>query len=176
MSRFAGRLFCTGFRQAEGRLFSVTNSFTLLKSVRDSMRGIAALVSLLGDDRERIAAYEQQFPAAASWMLAVREMKSASLLVLYRGTGNGRMGARSARVHRFSILIRSGKDASIADLWQALIDGVPSGGVVKWWDSIHEDVVMVQEPELEMRTMAISETAFLDYWEATFELVEKFSG
>lgn len=147
----------------------MTNPFTLRDAVVDRLRAISALVELCGNDEANIVGYNHQWPESTSWMAALRQHRAGGIMVLYRGTSIGRWGRIPSRQHNFSLLIRDGAEASIADVWVAIIDGgFRSAGI----PGIHPNVEMVQDPTFELRTMAVTDTAFLDYWEAPFALTE----
>lgn len=151
----------------------MTNPTTLLDAIVDYLQEIPGLVTVIGGSPlPNIAAYKHQWPNATSWMLALREQKaSPSIIVLYRGTRIGSWGRIPSRTHDFSLLIRDGEGVDISDIWCAIIDGGFRSAA-----EIHADVEMVQDPELRLQSMQVTETAFLDYWEAPFSLTEKFAG
>jgi hypothetical protein len=146
----------------------MTNVFTLTDAIVDSLRGIAALVALMGDE-DQIYAHKHTWPASVSWMLALREAKTPSIMVLWRATRTGTWGNIPSRAHDFSLLILPGANASIADIWEAIINGGFQSAA-----DIHADVEMIQDPTCELRTLAVTENGYLDYWEAQFSLTEKF--
>lgn len=147
----------------------MTNPNDLLDAIVDYLQGMSGLTALVSESD--IAAYKHQFPDS-SWMAALRKQKPApSIAVLWRGTSIGRWGGIPSRQHNFVLVIRDGAGASAAEIWTALVDGGFTSAA-----AIHADVEMVQDPQLEMRTIATTDTSFLDYWEASFSLTEKFAG
>ena len=156
----------------------MTNPYTLLDAIVDTLQAIPALVTLCGSDSNNIVGYKHQWPDANSWALALRQLKAGpSIMVLYRGTGPGRWGGVPSRQHNYALLIRDGLNVDVAAIWTAIIDGVPTtGSGLKWMYEIHAAVDLIQEPSFELRSMQVTDTAFMDYWEAQFALTEKFAG
>ncbi len=149
----------------------MTNPTDLLDAIVTSLRAIPELVTLLAGDGANIVAYKHQWPSATSWMLALRQQKAGGIMVLYRGTGIAQWGRIPSRAHNFSLLVRDGEGVDVCAIWTAIIDGGFRSAA-----DIHADVDMVQDPSFELRTIAVTETAYLDYWEAQFALTEKFAG
>jgi len=155
----------------------MTNPTDLLDAIVDSLQDIPALVTLMGG-ADRITAYSHQWPTSTSWMLALHNLKPLpSILMIFRGTSNARWGGIPSRAHDFSLLIREGGNVSAMAISAAIMNGLPTaGGGLRWASaSIHADVDMVQVPELYLRTLQVTETAFLDYHEVQFALSEKFA-
>lgn len=148
----------------------MTNPSDLLDAIVDALQALPDLVSAIGGNQNLISAHKHQWPTSTSWMLALREQKaSPSVLVVYRSTRNGRWGTIPSRVHDFSLLIRDGENVNVFTLYAAIAAGFCSGS------AIHQDVEMVTDPEIFIRTVMVTETAYLDYHEMQFGLTEKFA-
>ena len=149
----------------------MTNPTDLLDAIVDTLQEIPDLVALLGDSAH-IVAYKHQWPTATSWELALRQQAAGFIMAIYQGTRIGAYGRFPSRQHDFSLLIRDGEGVDICAIWTAIIEG----GFRSAGATIHADALMVQDPQFQRRSMLVTETAFLNYWEAPFSLTETSFG
>ena len=150
----------------------MTNPHDVIDAVVQTLSAVQELVTLMGSSGTIVGHYHA-YPAAASWVDALRQLKPPAILVDYLGKGTGNLGRVPARVHYLRLLTRDGEGVSIYDLIDALDNG--KIGNLRWPQSVHSDLLMVHDPLHMRRTIAIDETSSLDYWESTFELTETFS-
>ncbi|MEP6961003.1 MAG: hypothetical protein ABI995_02935 [Acidobacteriota bacterium] len=94
----------------------------LVDSLLPALRSIPELVALLDDDPERIEAFVQSYPLNCDLELAIRKMRTPSILLAHSATtiANSRDGIN----HQFSAYLRPQGEA--APLFVAMREGVPT--------------------------------------------------
>jgi hypothetical protein len=91
---------------------------TLLQAIPD-------LVEAMGDDEERIYAYDDTYPVSVNRSDAIRNAPSPSVMVMYRSTGEAVAGG--VWTHRVSLYLRPQDGGSYSDLAYLIFSGVPTG-------------------------------------------------
>jgi hypothetical protein len=149
------------------------NGDTLLDAIVAKYRDIPELVAALDGDPERIFAYKDDFPGAASVSDVLWTLANKQVMVVYQGFSYVRWGSGMAQEHRFSIYARI---ASI--YWYLFQDGVPAHG--SGLPIQYEEIVFGCDPmgrgsgpRGERKTLPVSQTSAIDYLQFDFSLIEK---
>lgn len=95
------------------------------------LQDIPALVTEMGGDATKIAAYHYRYPQQNSIAVAIQTMKAPGLLVAWRGTGPRAHGTMETWQHRVSVYIRpleyqSGSGASYYRIFKLIWQGFPA--------------------------------------------------
>lgn len=163
----------------------MTNVGTIVKALRDLLANTPSFVTAIGGDAARIKVYYHSNPSELSRIRRIQELVAdpPGALVLSRGFAMVRAGGGIRWAHRIEVLMAL-KATSLTDVATTfyaplteLVDGLPSGSTVKLSNT---EIVPSCDPMTEfdchMAELPIesaSNITFIDYWEATFNLLEK---
>lgn len=163
----------------------MTNVGTVVKALRDLLASTPSFVAAIGGDTSRVQAYYHSNPAELSRTRRIQELVSnpPGVLVLSRGYAMVRSGGGVRWAHRIEVLmaLQATTGTDIAEAFYApltaLVDGIPAGSSVKLSNT---EIVPGCDPMTdfdchlaELPIESANNITFLDYWETTFNLLEK---
>ena len=119
----------------------MVNPDTLVDAIRDKLRAIPAVVSMVGNDESRITSYEDD---EDSWSIAVNQMVTPSILVVWHG--NDPSGDEiSVWIQRCSIYLRLNTRLGLA--FTNICDSVATGDEQKFTETeFHADFELLDIP------------------------------
>lgn len=148
------------------------NSGDLITAIVTKLKAITGVITEMGGDNSRIFAYEDEFPTSLNLQKAIYEMPDPAIMVIWNGTGP--TGARyEVWAHRFSLALKAANKFSA--LCAAISNGVPTGGDGLNFrrTTIHSDCDPIGAMNFDRRFLVVTETSTLDYFEASFSLMER---
>jgi len=114
------------------------NPKTILAGWVTSLRALPNLVAALGGDATMIQYYSENITVfghrtEANVRLAILSMPAGSLMIVWNGTGEGRLGNAQVWKHEFAIYLRAPEapDVGYEDLWTWIINDIPEGSTLR---------------------------------------------
>jgi hypothetical protein len=142
------------------------------------LSSIADLVAVLGDSGA-ILPYQDRFPDQSNLRVAILQAEPGSILVVWQGSGPGKLNGYIVWKHRFSLYVRAPESdgtGSYAKLFWLIVNGVPSGGSLPLLHAPIHDACYPMDLELptaQRNTLVVSaDGATIDYFEIQVSLTE----
>lgn len=148
----------------------MTDPNTIAVAIRDKLRLIAALVTELGGDATKIAAFDEKEIDDGDLIEAINALTLGSILVVYNGTV---LPQRQPYLHEFSIVLRPAQGRKPTDVQNLVINGVPTGSSLPFQlQQLTAALEPLQVTRTGRRSILIGEDSRLTYWEIIVQVRE----
>jgi len=114
------------------------NPKTILAEWVTSLRALPNLVAALGGDPTMVQFYSENITVfgqatQANVRLAILSMPVGSIMIVWNGSGPGRLGNAQVWTHEFAIYLRAPEvpDVGYEDLWTWIINDIPEGSTLR---------------------------------------------
>jgi hypothetical protein len=162
------------------------NPKTILAEWVTALQALPNLVEALGGNANHIQFYSENAivfgkPTQNNIRLAILSMPPGSIMIVWQGSGPGRLGNALEFVHDFSLYLRApeGADVGYEDLFNWIVNDTPTGGALRM---LHTQVDPSCEPmdfylpSARRNTIVISaDGATFEYFEVPVRLIESFN-
>jgi hypothetical protein len=159
------------------------NPKTILAEWVTALQALPNLVEALGGNSAQIQFYSENItvfgqPTQANVRLAVLSMPPGSLMIVWNGSGPGRLGNALVFVHHFALFLRAPETANVGyeDLWTWIVEDIPESSTLKM---LHTQIDPNAEPmdfylpEARRNTIVISaDGTTFEYFEVAVRLIE----
>jgi hypothetical protein len=159
------------------------NPKTILAEWVTALQTLPNLVEALGGNSAQIQFYSENItvfgqPTQANVRLAVLSMPPGSLMIVWNGSGPGRLGNALVFVHHFALFLRAPETANVGyeDLWTWIVEDIPENSTLKM---LHTQIDPNAEPmdfylpEARRNTIVISaDGTTFEYFEVAVRLIE----
>ena len=150
----------------------MTDLAILAAAIVAKLQAIPGVVTELSGDAGRVFAYEDEYPTSLNLQRAIYEMPDPAVMVVWNGTGP--TGQRyEVWAHRFSLMLKAAN--KFTALCAAISNGIPAGGDGLNFrrTTIDTSCDPIGSMNFDRRFLLVTEQSTLDYFEATFTLMER---
>ena len=114
------------------------NPKTILAEWVAALQALPNLVAALGGDATKIQFYSENItvfgqPTQANVRLAILTMPPGSIMIVWNGSGEGRLGNAQVFRHEFALYLRTPEAPNVGyeDLWTWIVNDIPEGGTLR---------------------------------------------
>lgn len=139
---------------------------TITSALVTKLKAISSLVTLVG-----VASQIKAYDEIGGLYNAIQQMKAPEILVAFQSMAPGRLGVMEVWQHTVSIIVRMDGDASA--VLALICSGTCTGDQNKLrLTSISAGLFPMNTPSFSRRSLPMTESTSVDYWEITITIAE----